>query len=482
MPISHTKLEFFLSARAESGRQANYFRPKAVTEIVFPDVGMIMYPMFWNKYLIYLDGQGYDLTEQDHLYLWAERDGKRDPTESVLYYSLRSLYATRRNSLPDITVGESAASEWLFAPSTVRGRGLYDELVDHFLRITDGDPPPVDDFAEETNTYMSQRFRSRCTDARFSFPDCFETELRSVKLSDDAGQRERYDGIVTAFVRALEQAFDTVPGLHRTRLGEVIIGSNIGFVRPLLEQAPEAVLNRLANTEFAVSADEANAFLEAVQAREHGQFLVGSILLISIVDPTQDRDAILNDLRHLPDLYRSRNDIVEVARNEFPNSDISPEACDALEQLCFFWSVNYFLADGEDLARQLIANTEGAITDAEIKEVFDERDTADSFARFVELSTREQYAADLNDIIKLLESMGEDDVVAFLETYRQLLGEGYSPRQLFIELLEWNGVLVDETEHYRVEAPIQQNDSASFYGVDEVINWTKTLRAAVDNE
>jgi len=66
--------------------------------------------------------------------------------------------------------------------------------------------------------------------------------------------------------------------------------------------------------------------------------------------------------------------------------------------------------------------------------------------------------------------------------YRQLLGDGYSPRQLFVELLEWNGVLVDETEHYRVVAPIQENDSASFYGVDEVINWTKTLQAAVDNE
>ena len=482
MPGSHAATEFFLSARTESGRQTNYFRPKAVTEIVFPDVGMIMYPMFWNKYLISLERQGYDLTEQDHLYLWAEREGKRDPTESVLYYSLRSLYATRRDSLPDIAVGESAASEWLFTPSTVRGRGLYDELVDHFLRVADGDPPPLNEFTEETNTYMSQRFRSRCTDAGFSFPDCFEVELRAVKLSDEADERERYDGVVTAFVRALQRAFEAVPALHRTRLGEVIIGSNIGFVRPLLEQAPEAVLDRSANTEFEVSADEANAFLEAVQAREHGEFLVGSILLISIVGPTQDRDAILNELRRLPDLYRSRADIVERARQEFPGADISPEVCDVLEQLCFFWSVNYFLADGEDLARQLIANTDGVITDDDLKEVFDERATADSFERFVELSTREQYATDLGDLIQLLESMGEDDVVAFLQAYRQLLGDGYSPRQLFVELLKWNGVLVDETEHYRVKAPIQENDSASFYGVDEVINWTKTLWEAVDNE
>lgn len=482
MSNSKTSNEFFLSARVEGGTQANYFRPKAVTEIVFPDVSMIMYPMFWNKYAIYLDAKGYDLSNQNHLYLWAERDGERVATESVLYYALRSLYATRQGKIPNIAVGENAASEWLFKPSSATGRGLYDELVDHFLQVTIEEAPSLDEFTDETMKYMSQRFRSRCTDNSFSFPDCFETQLQSITLPTNADKRDRYDGVVTAFVRALERAFKQVPTLHRTRLSEIVIGSNIDFVNPLLKEAPVSRLTRLANTNFAISADEANAFLEAVQAREHGEYLVGSILLIAIVGPSQDRESILNDLRRLPELYQSRNNIVEDARQQFPDAEISAEVLDALEQLCYFWSVNYFLADGEDLARYLITNTDGVITEDDITDLFKEHETADSFERFIELSTQERYAAELDDLITLLNSMDEDEVVAFLEKFRVHLSAGSSPRQLFLTLLEWNDILVDESDHYRVTAPVQENDSASFYGVDEVINWTETLTEAVTDE
>lgn len=474
--------EFFLSARTEGGTQTNYFRPKAVTEIVFPDVGMIMYPMFWNKYAIHLAEEGYDLPEQDHLYLWAERDGQRDATEGVLYYSLRSLYATRQGEIPDIAVGENAASEWLFEPSTVTGRGLYDELVDYFLQVATGTAPSIEEFTDKTMGYMSQRFRSRCVDHEFSFPDCFKEELRSVSLGRDADERKRYDAVVTAFVQALDRAFEQIPELHRTRLGEVVIGSNINFVRPLLHQAPSSVLSRLDNTRFSISADEANAFLEAVQAREHGEYLVGSILLIAVVGPTRDRDAILNDLRRLPELYNSQTDIVVDARQQFPEANISEEVVNVLEQLCYFWSVNYFLADGEDLARHLIANMDGVITDSEINALFEEHGTSDSFEQFIELSTQERYASELQTLISLLTSMGEDEVAAFLNEFQTRLGAGDSPKQLFLKLLERNDVLVDESDHYRVTAPIQENDSASFYGVDEVINWTETLVGAVDSE
>jgi hypothetical protein len=481
MPPTNTTNEFFLSARPEGGTQANYFRPKAVTEIVFPDVGMIMYPMFWNKYAIYLHKNGYDLAEQDHLYLWAERNDERVATDGELYYALRSLYATRQGTIPDIAVGENAASEWLFKPSMVTGRGLYDELVDHFLTVATGEAPSVDEFTTETLGLMSQRFRSRCAENDISFPEYFKTQLHSVTHSSEADERDRYDSVVTAFVRALERSFAAVPTLHRTRLSEVVIGSNINFVRQLLEQAPPSTLARLANTRFPLSADEANAFLEAVQAREHGEYLVGSILLIAVVGPSLDRDAILDKLRRLPELYQSRSDIVDEAREQFPDADISTEVLDVLEQLCYFWSINYFLADGEDLARHLIANTPGIITEADLDELFKSHETAESFERFIELSTQDRYAAELTDLLTVLTSMDEDDVAAFLDQFRAHLDAGDSPRELFIALLEWNDVLVDESDHYRVTAPIQENDSATFYGVDEVINWTKTLTEAVDN-
>lgn len=474
--------EFFLSARAEGGTQTNYFRPKAVTEIVFPDVGMIMYPMYWNKYALHLANEGYNLAAQDHLYLWAERDGERDATEGVLYHSLCSLYETRQGEIPDIAVGENAASEWLFKPSTVTGRGLYDELVDHLLQAATGAAPSIEEFTDKTMGYMSQRFRSRCIDSGFSFPDCFETHLRQVSVAPDADEYERYDAVVKAFVQALEQAFKQVPDLHRTRLGEVVIGSNINFVRPLLEQAPPVVLARLANTRFVISADEANAFLEAVQAREHGEYLVGSILLIALVGPSRDRESILTELRRLPELYHTQNDVPTEACQQFPEANISKTVVDALEHLCYFWSVNYFLADGEDLARHLITHTDGVITESEITTLYEKHETTDSFEQFIELSTQERYIRELDDLITLLASMGEDDVAAFLDAFRTRLEAGDSPKQLFITLLEWNGVLVDESDHYRVTAPIQENDSATFYGVDEVINWTQTLVEAVTRE
>jgi hypothetical protein len=479
MPQTTMGDDFFLSARPEGGTQANYFRPKAVTEIVFPDVGMIMYPMFWNKYAIYLHENGYELTEQDHLYLWAERDGTRVATDGVLYYALRSLYETRQGRIPDITVGENAASEWLFKPATATGQGLYDGLVDHFLQVARGQAPSLAEFTTATLGFMSQRFRARCAENDISFAEQFETQLHNVSHNPAAAEREKYDSIVTAFVRAIERCFTAVPALHRTRLSEVVIGSNLNFVRPLLEQAPTATLARLANTQFAIAADEANAFLEAVQAREHGEYLVGSILLIAVVGPSRDRDAILNDLRQLPELYRSRADIVEEAHAQFPEATISSEVVDVLEPLCYFWSVNYFLADGEDLARHLIANTSGIITDDDIDDLFQDHGTAESFARFIELSTQDRYGAELTGLLEVLTSMQEDDVVAFLDQFRAQLGAGESPRELFIALLEWNNVLVDETDHYRVTAPIQENDSATFYGVDEVINWTETLTEAV---
>jgi hypothetical protein len=478
---------FFLSARPEEGTQTNYFRPKEVTKIVFPDVGMIMYPLFWVKYGIYLDRYGYDLGSQSHLYLWAERDDDRDPTESVLYYSLLGKYWAETTDEQDISVGESAATEWIFEPSARTGHGPYDEVYEHFrdgvTRIKRGDPVDLESFTTDTRSLLSQRFRSKCAEHGVSFTSLFAARLDGISLDTDADTVTLYEGVVRAFVRAVVEAFEAVPTLHRKRLGETIIGSNISFTQPLLEGAPPSTLDRLANTRFAVSADEANAFLEAVQHREWGEYLVGSILLIATIGPFQDNASIMDELRQLPQLYESRDDIVTSSLATFPDADFAPAVRDALQELSYFWSVNYFLADGEDLARKLFTAADGdTFTQADVDTLFATEATAQSFEDFLELSHRDQYARQLADLIDLLEEMGESDVAEFLRTYEAVLGEGLSTTDTFLELLKAREMIIPEDEYYQITAPFQDNDSAGFYGVSEVISWTKTLVAAQANE
>jgi hypothetical protein len=232
-----------------------------------------------------------------------------------------------------------------------------------------------------------------------------------------------------------------------------------------------------------VTADEANAFLEAVQEREWGEYLAGSILLIATIGPFRDNAKIMDELRQLPQLYESRADIVTAALDTFPDADFTPKIRDALHELSYFWSVNYFLADGEDLARKLFTAADGdTFTQADLDTLFANEPTAQTFEAFLELSHRDQYIQELTNLIDLLDAMDEPDVADFLRTYEQILGEGHSTTDTFIELLKARETIIPEEEYYQITAPFQDNDSAGFYGVSEVISWTRTLVAAQSDD
>lgn len=64
---------FYVTGIPKKRKLPKLFRPKELRHYVFPELGMIMYPLFWVKYTLFLIKEGYVPWEQKHLFFWGKR-------------------------------------------------------------------------------------------------------------------------------------------------------------------------------------------------------------------------------------------------------------------------------------------------------------------------------------------------------------------------------------------------------------------------
>jgi len=473
---------FALSASPETSSRSKLFRPKELTEIVFPDVAMIMHHLFWVKFTIYLENKGYDTAAQNHLFLWAEKNGVREPTESVLYYSILSRYHREYQDMEDVSAGRDTVRNWgLFKSPDEAGYDSFEHLKD---RLRNGVNAPEEfDIEQFYDDVFAPEFKSKCVDGDMDMPSLLRAEFAEITVPEDAPEEKRFEAMLTAFVNALTTAFGEYDRLHRRGRGETVISSNISFTTNLISEVGLDRLTPLANTRLTFSSEEIATLLEALQERSDGEFLVGSILLLAYIDPFRDRKHIIADLRRIYDIYTETPDFDEQATANFPSASFTPRVKETLERLCFYWTVNFFLADGEDIARSQLDASQDFIDKAEVEEILNGSGTPEHFVGFIENLERRDWLDYLDPLIARLNDEDEDDIAEFFETLRDCVVEGKSPSEIYLSLLVQRGTISPYTENsYKIKFEPTDSDSASFYGIDSLIGWTTTLLRSVEDE
>lgn len=465
--------DIYLAGTPTGGQNPKLFRPQRLGDLVFPGINMIMQPLYWAKFTVHLHDEGFDPADQEHLFLWAEIDGERVRTKSVLYYSLLSRYESADTG-DDITVGSVLAKDWLFKSN------FYDRIVNGLLTlITDPDEFDLAQFYEDV---FSAEFKTDCDRHDVPIIDRLDEEFHAAgrRLDDKASEAAKFEAVAAGFVRAIQRCFDDSEQLHRANnRDETAIGATMDFTLDLIPEMSTTEKQILATgaENFQFSSEEAQTLLKVIARSEKGQFLIPSIGLVTFADPLSnpnlggdDMPLVLKEVLESPErmIAEVELDLEELLRGGEPS--------ESLRRVAFYWSLNYFLAYGETLARELISDQETILGTAIESKIQADSTAAREFREFYDkLATRDTWQEYL---VAAINNSEEDDseLAEYLTLLLECSRDGTSPTECFIILLEQRNTIEQSAgEQYIIRAKPNYSDSASFYGVDELIGWTHIL-------
>jgi len=123
---------FYISAGSEEDEKGNLFRPKQLTHFIIPNLGMVMNPPFWVKYVLFLRKHGFELSRMEgesdidfrvrcaRLFFevpLSAFSGKEKYDYSILSILMRAMFESR-STFENIVTGRDWCSkrpgEWFF--------------------------------------------------------------------------------------------------------------------------------------------------------------------------------------------------------------------------------------------------------------------------------------------------------------------------------------------------------------------------------
>lgn len=462
---------FFISGRPVKSIRPKLARPKQLSQYVFPHFGMIIFDLFWVKYTLFLRLKcNYDLVNQKYLFFWAEKNGHINPRHGVLYYSLLSRYKSILHLSSDISVGSLWASGWLFK------KGWREKIIVKLREYSKN--PHSFDFGKFVDHVFSSDFKSDCNREGVDLADAMSVGMSRHDYSDSVKMNSRdMTETIGCFVDALAYLLNS----HREMCKEgSVVDPNIDFTRKvLLDRLEEPTrvkdLKKLAKTNFLFDKQDSVIFLKLLQATEKGTYLARSLFLLFYLDPlSHKRGYLKKQSRNVSKIFRKTKDARKRIQSQFGNL-ISPSTLDGLGETCFYWELNFFLADIENAARELLEKYPIRVSVDEVDRYFSRMH--DTIKAFVEKLQEEKCRNFLRILIQRLKEDDERITATFLS---QLLDASQARRKsskLLLELMVELGTLEKETEKlYSVTAHLPEDWSyAFFYGIDPLINWAETI-------
>lgn len=401
---------FYISGVPRKRKIPKLFRPKELAQYIFPDLGMIMYDLFWIKYTLFLVGDNYLPWMQERLFFWASRDGHIDPLKSVLYFSLKAKIQSILGISIDLPAGGRFARDWLFS-------GFEDWRENVALRLMEFSKTGQQfDFKEFTDNVFSSSFKTQCRNDGIEL-----TDLAS-KLMTEYFQKStslsKHDSAVEAFCKFISHLLHdrNIIRFYPTRTGAVV-DPNIDFTRDILlfNKTELNELSNIANTNFRITKKEITVFLERLTKSELGRNLLASIILVTYFDPLNNANStIVKLLRKSFDLYEDATDFEKRIRSSFGNLVIPKSVFDNMKETCFMWEFNFFLTDGETIAR-LIIKDERIISVQSVIEYFNEKKSVvDYFVHFIETLPQVERSSQFQLLISKHEKTNDSGTIDFL--------------------------------------------------------------------
>lgn len=478
---------FYLSASRDSGGRSQLFRPKNLNEYVFNRVGLVMYNLFWVKFGVVLAQRGYDPLNQAELLLWTrDETDEIAPTESILYYSFLSHYD---DTAEDTHPGSTIIRNWLLQSQKQDQYGFYggpyERLIDELFELQ-ADPESYD-FEGITDGVLAPWIRTRCHEQNIEIEERMTDSLYSTATENHETEAEQMEALIASFTTTLGEILQTDPDFYRHKDTNPI-GQNLQVAEMLSETDHEA-LTRFGNTDVRFTSADREALFEILSGFEKGRRLIHSFIFMSYLDPTAsstDTDRLRNIYQiytdHPQEVIQRAEDRLDIEFDESTTANI--------EATSFNYILNFFLTDGETISRKLLASREKSdpVTIEDVDRFFRQ-----NRATLPEISQFEQFldytaACErfLPPLIEAYEADNASDIATFLDQVRTELAANDRISKLLLEILAHRGTLAKsggQTDSYRVEQPPKNTTSASFYGVNRVMDWTRTLlKVAADDE
>lgn len=471
-PESH----YFLSASQETSSRPRLFRPKELREYVFPGVGMIMHSLFWVKHTAYLNAIDADPFHQPNLLLYAQRDDQPMYDEGLLWYCLAARLDDTATVTP--TAGIKTVKNWLFAPQYDYDGDIYSRVADELQRIKESGGEY--DYAQFVDEVFTSWFVTRCRDRDIDLEDRLKTATTDGTRDPD-DEQNWYASVVTGFCECIGMIVRNHDTL-RSHANLTVIGSTIRFATQLIIPENEEPMRTLANTRLRFTSDEATALLQAVGGINHGRHFIRSMLFIIYIDSAkQSTSEFRREMRHIYDIVGTKEDaILDAGRKHLDLTRLPPEILSDIQETSFFWLLNFFMADGETITRNLLNTEDSTIRIQRVKDYFDdEREFANEFDGFLAKNKAcEEYLPRMLEEISASES---PRIHRFLTQLYADIEEGTATEQTLINLLAVNGTVEQETKNtYLIKQYPSNLNAASFYGINPLKNWTETILASYD--
>ena len=456
---------FFISGRPTKGLRPKAARPKQLSQYVFPHFGMIMFNLFWVKYTLFLTLEcNYDLNKQKYLFFWAERNGHMNSRHGVLYYSLLSRYKSISGSSPDVSVGSLWASRWLFK------KGWRKKIIVKLVDLTQN--PNSFDFEKFVDHVFLSDFKSDCKRNGIDLVNIMRIKMRA---------RREITKTIGDFVDALSHLLNSHKELCRE--GSVV-EPNIDFTKNVLlkkleDPARVKDLKKLANTNFTLNTEELEIFLKVLQATDEGTYFARSQFLLFYFDPLKHGKQYLKEqLRNVFKIFEKTKNVRKRVQSEFGHL-MTPSTLYGLDETCFYWEVNFFLADIENVARELLEKYPDRVSVDEVN-LYLSHMKSDPIREFIEKLERPKCRNFLEALIQKLDK--EDDARSRMTStfFSRLLDAPQAQEkssQLLLDLMVELGSLEKETTQlYSMAGPLPEDwSSAFFYGIDPFIDWARTI-------
>jgi hypothetical protein len=477
---------FYLSAARSSGGRSQLFRPKNLNEFVFNRVGLVMYHLFWVKFGVNLAQRGVNPIDQSELLLWTTEDsGEIDPTESVLYYSLCSHYDEQaENTHPGSTVlrgwllqGQDSADYGYYG-------GPYDRLIDEFQTLQ-ADPDSYD-FENITDGVLDPWIRTRCHEREIDIEERLASNLYTTITETEGSENEQITTLIATFVTTLGDIVHSDPELYEHKDTNPIL-QDLQVAEMLSETGHEA-LSKFGNTNIRFTHADATALFDILKTFEKGRRLIHSFGLMAYLNPTAN--AIdTNRLRDIYQIYTDHPDEVTERATERLGYDLEASVTAGMESTSFYYLFNFFLTDCETISRKFLADKEESeriTTDDLTRFLNRERATLkqiDHFERFLDYSTVcEKYLPGLSEAY---ESDEYGEIATFLNHVQTELTADNTPSEILLNILTHRETLTQvdgKPDTYEVNQEAKNTNAASFYGVNQVSDWTRTvIKATADD-
>jgi len=486
---------FFISAipNDEAGG-SRLFRPKNFTELMFPEIGMILYHFYWNKYLLYFiiehNMTVEDIKAQEFLFFYSKRkesDGEMHfyPDEGILYCSLIGVLNSTDSTF-------AAGTDWArYDPRKFFENHWEVNIIEQLKKFSRS--PTFTSLKDIIPKIFQQDFIQKLkSDHNVSLEHELWKEFS--RFEHNPEKNIAIKNLLLALSEALTSLVRCYPDwFKRRKLTGLVIQQNLDYIEKILlplKDKDNGSLTKLANLSPDIILDEAIAFLQLHEKGKRQQRFLVSFMLMCLISSQIGRQLNYKEVE-LWIRTASKETLVNIQISSivsrFNFLEKKSYSKDVMECAISFWKFNFFLSDGEAIARVILNEKRDSFTNDNVKEILRMKyqDKWSNFVKSVDDLSNDDFGKHLVKIIEIVkgEKQERTSTLNALEIIIKGLQDHEEPLEIVCRVLEFYEIIRRRNAKvWDVQKNVPINNNAPFfYGITAFLQWYNILLKVIEH-